>query len=419
MARKAKTDSEIPKTDPVSTPESVDSASDIVAETGNRTDAPVAQFGPESAAGGSAKDRQPDPESARDVGSNTVDPFEQPKPGAGQAMPPAQAVEPPPAPTPPEPPARRRSVWPMLLAGAITAALGFAAAFVLTRGDGPLADPRLPALEARLGAMDTRLAATETVASGALSPAALEPVTKRLAALEQGLDKGLEQAAAARDALSKAIEEVRQRPAETDPAAVAAYERELKAMREMLDAELTKIRDAAAKAAEAKTDAVAAGATAASLAALAGIDAALDTGADFAEQLDQLASLSPDLPVAPLRDFSTGVEPLSALQRDFPDAARAAIDADIRSGAGEGGIGGFLKAQLGLRSLSPRDGDSADAMLSRAEARLQDGDLAAALDEVKAMDGPAAEAMAAWRARAERRLAALAAFAALDEKVKN
>jgi hypothetical protein len=58
-------------------------------------------------------------------------------------------------------------------------------------------------------------------------------------------------------------------------------------------------------------------------------------------------------------------------------------------------------------------------MLSRAEARLQDGDLAAALDEVKAMDGPAAEAMAAWRARAERRLAALAAFAALDEKVKN
>lgn len=334
-----------------------------------------------------------------------VDPFEQP------------AVAPKAAPPPPVK-APRRPIWPMLMAGVVTVGLGLAAGIYLMRAGGPLADTRLPALETRVGELEARLAAAEGLAGAALTGDALLPLSGRIDALEKGLAKGFADAAAARDALSQAIDEVRQRPAEADPAAVAAYERELAAMRAMLDSELARIREAAAQAAEAKSDATLAGDAAARRAALAAIGAALDSGAAFPAELDGLAALSPELDLAPLRAFAEGVEPLAALQRDFPDAARTAIDAAAQAGS-EGGIGGFLKGQLGLRSLAPREGDSPDAVLSRAEARLQAADLAGALAEADALTGPAADALQPWRERAERRLAALAAFAALDGKVGN
>src|SRR5690606_12543830 len=158
----------------------------------------------------------------------------------------------------------------------------------------------------------------------------------------------------------------------------------LAAMRQMFEGELARIRDEAARAAEAQGQAADAGNRAAQLAALAQIDTALDTGAGFAEALERMAALDSALPIGPLLPFTDGVEPLLALQRDFPDAARAAIDADLAAAEG-GGLTGFLKSQLGIRSLAPKDGDDADAVLSRAEAKLQGGDLAGATAETDAL----------------------------------
>ncbi|MBV5276525.1 hypothetical protein JZU56_01410, partial [bacterium] len=62
-----------------------------------------------------------------------------------------------------------------------------------------------------------------------------------------------------------------------------------------------------------------------------------------------------------------------ALQASFPDSARTALEAALRANMGESWserVGNFLRTQVGVRSLTPRDGPDPDAILSRAEAAL-------------------------------------------------
>ncbi len=78
-------------------------------------------------------------------------------------------------------------------------------------------------------------------------------------------------------------------------------------------------------------------------------------------------------------------------------------------------IATFLETQTGARSLTPRAGNDPDAILSRAEADLTKGDLAAALKEVMALPDAARPAMAGWLARAHLRQNAADAIAALGK----
>ena len=75
----------------------------------------------------------------------------------------------------------------------------------------------------------------------------------------------------------------------------------------------------------------------------------------------------------------------------------------------------FLANQLGARSVTPRDGADPDAVLSRAEAALRSGDLAATLQELEALPAPAAEVLTGWTARAETRQGALDAADAVAQ----
>jgi len=107
---------------------------------------------------------------------------------------------------------------------------------------------------------------------------------------------------------------------------------------------------------------------------------------------------------------------LASLQDAFPELARAAIATARETLAGddaaERGMS-FLQRQLGMRSLAPRDGDGADAVLSRAQAAVLSGDLAAALAEIASLeDGPTA-VLADWSARAQARVDAVAGVDAL------
>ena len=77
-----------------------------------------------------------------------------------------------------------------------------------------------------------------------------------------------------------------------------------------------------------------------------------------------------------------------------------------RSDADTGGgnvLTNFLKAQTGARSVAPREGDDPDAVLSRANASVEAGDIAAALDEIQALPENARQvpAMAEWLAGAQ------------------
>lgn len=70
-----------------------------------------------------------------------------------------------------------------------------------------------------------------------------------------------------------------------------------------------------------------------------------------------------------------------------------------------------------VRRIGDVPGVTAEAIVARAEQRLAAGDLAAAVDEIRRLEGPPAEAAAAWLATARARRAVERALAALDARV--
>nr|WP_237398888.1 mitofilin family membrane protein [Rhodovulum sulfidophilum] len=117
-----------------------------------------------------------------------------------------------------------------------------------------------------------------------------------------------------------------------------------------------------------------------------------------------------------------GVETLPELQDSFPAAARDALETALKEQAA-GGVGdkfaAFLRSQLGVRSLTPKEGDDADAVLSRAEAALREGDLRAALSELDGLDDGARAEMAGWIDAARARADAVEAAQSLEQTLNS
>lgn len=217
--------------------------------------------------------------------------------------------------------------------------------------------------------------------------------------------------------LSALVGDLEKRPIANNlaPEAIAAYERELKALQAAMAEQRaqveTKLEEAKLLAAAAEVEANAASARD----ALALLAASIDNGAPLGEALTTLEAAGIAAPEG-LSAVAEGVPTLAALQDEFPTAARAALGA-ARKETGDTGVVNFFRDQLGVRSLTPQEGDSADAVLSRAEAALKDGDLATALTEISALPEGAAAAMAEWQAKAALRGDAMAALSALRQSV--
>lgn len=154
---------------------------------------------------------------------------------------------------------------------------------------------------------------------------------------------------------------------------------------------------------------------------LTAIDTALSAGVPFGDALSAMANAGVSVPEA-LSKSADGVVSMASLRADFPDAAHAAIRASIMAD-GDGGIGAsigtFFRSQVASRSLTPQEGDSADAVLSRAEAALKADNLAGALDEIAdlpviSMPSEGRGPMGNWVENAKARLAALEAFAKMS-----
>ncbi|WP_343080467.1 COG4223 family protein [Ostreiculturibacter nitratireducens] len=177
-----------------------------------------------------------------------------------------------------------------------------------------------------------------------------------------------------------------------------------------------KIAEAEAEATRLKQETEAAMQRVAARAALSHVQAAFETGTPMAGALDELAAAGVEIPEA-LRATADGMPSLQALQGSFPDAARAALTESLKVTTEDAGtmdrIGAFLRSQTGARSLEPREGDDPDAVLSRAEAALRGGDLAAAIAELDGLPEEGKAAMEPWTAGARARLAAAEAIAAL------
>jgi hypothetical protein len=182
-----------------------------------------------------------------------------------------------------------------------------------------------------------------------------------------------------------------------------------------LDAKVKETQD---KLASIEQAAKASAAAAQTRTALGQIAAALDTGTSYTAAVANLSGTT--LP-AVLTDHATnGLPTLQSLQADFPDAARKALEAALRANMGQTWgkrVANFLRAQTGARSMTPREGNDPDAILSRAEAALAKGDLTATLQETAALPPEALAALAPWLARAQVRMDAETAVQALMAQV--
>ena len=329
------------------------------------------------------------------------------------------AAEPPELPvTEATPVPRKASVVPMVAGGLLAAVIGFAAAQVVPNG-WPLGDTA--ALQAQLDAQTAEFAALKSsVAELAQTPAPSgdQALTDRVAALEATpAAADLSPLSARLDALDQAVTSLKSSPASGgafDPTTLAPLQAQIDALKsggvsatalaEATAAIDAKLAEAEAKVAAVKADAEAIAATITKRAALHQLQAALDSGAPYTSAVADLADLA--LPAELADHAASGLPSLQSLRQDFPAAARAALDAALKASSAESWtdrVTTFLRGQTGARSLTPREGNDPDAVLSRAEAALQSGDLTTALTEIAALPSEGQTAMADWLARAQLR----------------
>ena len=259
-------------------------------------------------------------------------------------------------------------------------------------GEAPAADAGsgLAALDDRVAEMEERFTVLrEAPASG--TGAALAALDDRVASLEAapGADGALAAIAAEADRLAALAADLDRRIAtlEARPAPAGAAAAALLAVAQLR----------AALAGSGPYDA-----------ALAALRAVADGDAEVAAALDTLAA-----------GAAAGMPTLAMLQDRF--AALAGLI--VRAGHGPSGESWVDLTLARLAELvtvrrvgGTVPGDSPEAVVARAEARLAAGELAAAVAEVGALAGAPGEAAAGWLAEARARLAAERALAALEAR---
>ena len=185
------------------------------------------------------------------------------------------------------------------------------------------------------------------------------------------------------------------------------------AQKEVIDglvAEAKSAEDAAAEAAKVANIQV----------AVAKITSAVNKGEPFALAIAELeAAGATDIPAVLTENAEEGVPSIDTLKADFPDAANAALQVarQVAPSEEEAGVGGFLKRQLGARSVVPREGNSPNAVLSRAEEAVRNGALDKAFAEIDALPDEAKEKLQDWLASAQARQAAETAVQDLSQSL--
>ena len=305
----------------------------------------------------------------------------------------------------------------MFLGGIVAAAGGFGLARLVpdlfpTAGDSVLSET-VAAQAEELAALREQLAALPA------KPTPDPSVEARLAALEAASSSDLEARLMSLESQLAALPS----PSASSPTADPALLADIEALKQQVaslgsggtvpadviaaaTAAEARLQEAEARAAELAEQAVAAAASARRSAAVDRIAAAFDSGAPYASAA---AELGPDLPSALTEHAAAGIPTIADLQNSFDDAARQSLEDALRANMGESWtdrVSSFLRSQTGLRSLTPREGDDPDAILSRAEAALAAGRIGDALAELDAMPDAGKPALTEWIAEAGKRTAA-------------
>ncbi|MFA8385966.1 MAG: mitofilin family membrane protein [Pelagibaca sp.] len=311
---------------------------------------------------------------------------------------------------------RKGGFVPMLVGGAVAAVLGYGVAAYTSQAVWPFDAAQdttfeddirdaLTAQDGTLSELGTRIATLEGVEPPTFD---LSPVEDQIASL-QATTSDL---SARLDDMVSRIDTLERQPLESavSEEAIAAYERALADLQAEVEAQRAEVSQMAQEAVAAEENAEENAQLAASRAALAEITTALESGASFSGAVAVLSSNGVAVPEALSAQAESGVPTQSGLAEAFPDAARAALrearSADTEGAEGVGRITTFFANQLGARSVAPKEGDDADAVLSRAEAAVGSGDLSAALSELSALPETAQGALSDWQDGARARLEA-------------
>lgn len=313
----------------------------------------------------------------------------------------------------PEPPKQRSVFLPLVLGGVVAAMAGFVAA------RSQIIDPILPPAWRADGSNSNLADALDTL------QADVSGIKSRLGDMQGQIDQipaptdlsgDIAQLGEGIDNLTTRIEDVEGRPA---PAGTGVSSTALRNLTDQVAAQQAQIEKLLEDAQLAQQSSSAAANDTLARAAATRVLAAIDSGAPFATALDDLRAVS-DVAIAPAlaEVAATGVTPLSELQSGFPDAARAALAAArAADSSASGGVGDFLRRQLGARSVQPREGADPDAVLSRVEDDVRRGHMNDALAEVETLPEPARDALADWIAPAKARQAAMNEADALIQRL--
>ena len=318
------------------------------------------------------------------------------------------------------------AVVPLVLGGAVAAFIGFAASNVMhdRRANDALSPEdnaaAIEALESGVAGQATRLDGLEAVDPEQIAADAVAPVMAEAQSLSERLDALSGELAA----LTERVETIAMRPTATGieadefDAALSEFRDQLNAAISNAQTEIVEAREEASRISE---EAFSAEQAAVLRGAWAQVTGALQNGGPFAEPLAAVREIAEvDLPPALAASADNGVPTLADIQQAFPEAARAALEASIRSEKGEAPLErftAFLRVQSGVRSLTPREGDDPDAVLSRVEAALRSGDLAAALGEVEALPKEGRASLSDWISLATTRLEATQAASELSSSL--
>ncbi len=309
--------------------------------------------------------------------------------------------------------------FPLLLGGLAAGGIGYAVATYFQADDGTAGLPAIveeqAALIADLQSRLDNLPAPDTTA-----------IEAQVSDVSDKVTGGLEDVATQLTDIQERLEQVERQPnadGTLSETALAAYQAELDALRGELNEQQSAVMTAASQA-EAdlaaareeaerlEQEALAAAEAAEARAAINRIATAVDTGAPFSDALGGL-----DVPDVLVAAAETGVATSAQLTDDFPAAARAALSTARAEGLTDdtGGIGGFLRSQLDVRSSTPQEGPGTDAILSRAEAAVKEDRVADALAEIEALPEVVRAEITDWTAQAQERADVLDAIAALSE----
>lgn len=321
-----------------------------------------------------------------------------------------------------QPPQKTAGVGTMLVGGIIAAVIGYLAASAnLLPAPWQAEDPIVAALQSDVASQGETLQSLQMA-----EPVDLSAVQSRIDEISGQIgsfDGRFENLGTTLATLEDRIAEIEARPpvvtaeGEAPVVDVTAFETQLAALQDTVSSQRAEVEAMIAEAREMEAQAADTARVAAVRAALARLQAALEDGSPFQAVIDELAANGAEIPEGLASAAGDGVTTLSSLRAAYPDVARNALSS-ARSGEDTtGSIGAFLQRQLGARSVEPRDGDDADAILSRVEASLTSGDLATALQEAGTLPEAAQSALSDWIALARQRLTAQEAIAEIASGV--